>query len=79
MTTPVNEDLSDKERLAQLETRVDELVNLLRSVYKQQEVDENEYMWFSDFNGIREKLNNVYEGLNLIKAGCTTFLISSFK
>ena len=59
LTTPINEDLSDKERIVQLETRVDGLINLLRSVYKQREVDENEFVWFSDFNGIREKLNNV--------------------
>ena len=59
LTTPVNEDLSDKERIVQLETRVDGLINLLRSVYKRREVDENEFVWVSDFNSIREKLNNV--------------------
>ena len=59
LTTPVNEDLSDKERIIQLEARVGGLINLLRSVYKQREVDENEFVWVSDFNSIREKLNNV--------------------
>ena len=59
LTTPVNEDLSDKERIIQLESRVDGLINLLRSVYKQIEVDENEFVWVSDFNSIREKLKNV--------------------
>ena len=59
LTTPVNENLSDKERIVQLETRVDGLINLLRSVYEEKEVDENEFVWFSDFNNIREKLNNV--------------------
>jgi hypothetical protein len=59
LTTPINEDLSDKERIIQLEARVGGLINLLRSVYKQREVDENEFVWVSDFNSIREKLNNV--------------------
>ena len=58
LTTPVNEDLSDKERIVQLETRVDELINLLRSVYKQSEVDDVK-IWRSDLIIIREKLNNV--------------------
>ncbi len=58
LTTPVNEDLSDKERLVQLEKRVDDLVTILRSVYKQGEVDDVK-IWSSDFNSIREKLNNV--------------------
>ena len=59
LTTPVNENLSDKERIVQLETRVDGLINLLRSVYEEKEVDENEFVWFSDFNNIREKLENI--------------------
>lgn len=58
LTTPVNENLSDKERIVQLETRVDGLINLLRSAYKQSEVDDVK-IWRSDLTSIREKLNNV--------------------
>jgi len=58
LTTPSNENLSDKERLVQLEKRVNELITILRSVYKQSEVDDVK-IWRSDLTSIREKLNNV--------------------
>ena len=58
LTTPLNENLSDKERIVQLETRVDGLINLLRAIYKQSEVDDVK-IWRSDLISIREKLNNV--------------------
>ena len=58
LTTPVNEDLSDKERLVQLEKRVDDLVTILRSVYRSVEFDD-EQVECIDFKFIKDKLNNV--------------------
>jgi hypothetical protein len=58
LTTPSNEDLTDKERLVQLEKRLNELITILRSVYKQYEVDD-EQVECIDFNFIKDKLNNV--------------------
>ena len=58
LTTPSNENLTDKERLVLLEKRVDDLVNILRSVYIQSEVDDVK-IWRTDLISIREQLNNV--------------------
>ena len=58
LTTPSNEDLTDKERLVQLEKRVDDLVNILRSVYRSVEFDD-EQVECIDFKFIKDKLNNV--------------------
>lgn len=58
LTTPSNEDLTDKERLVLLEKRVDDLVNILRSIYIQSEVDDVK-IWRTDLISIREQLNNV--------------------
>tara|TARA_B100000963_G_scaffold360403_1_gene391163 strand:- start:91 stop:477 length:387 start_codon:yes stop_codon:yes gene_type:complete len=58
LTTPSNEDLTDKERLVQLEKRVDDLVTILRSIYRTAELDD-ELTEYVDLKYIKDKLNNV--------------------
>ena len=55
---PVPAVLSDKQRLEKLEDRVEELVKILRSAYKQVDEDNDKYSWVSDWNKVREDLNN---------------------
>ena len=50
--------LSDKQRLEKLEERVEELIQIMRSVYKQVEIDDDKYVWSSDWNSVREKLDD---------------------
>jgi hypothetical protein len=49
---------SDKQRLEKLEERVEELIKILRSVYKRVEIDDDKYVWCSEWNSVREKLND---------------------
>jgi polyhydroxyalkanoate synthesis regulator phasin len=47
---------SDKERIDELENKVNKLLEILKSSYRQMEINDNEWVWSMDLMGKREEV-----------------------